>query len=142
MTVISVTLTDSGGNLANGLTDDPVIDVRRLDTGAFVVTNDPMVDSGSNGLYTYDFTPVAGLSYQFLIDADPNVTGQVEVRYHDGSFDNEVTDIWNDRGLNPSVVKTITEITQGEDYDSAVASPTPVNKDITRISNITTIDRN
>ncbi len=140
MTDITVTLT-LNGQLVNGVTDTPVIDIRRVDTGAFVVTNDPMVDTGSNGLYTYNFVPTAGLNYHFLIDADLNQTNQVDVRYHDGSFDNEQNDMWNDQGLNPSVNRTITENAEGVDYDSAVASPTPVNKSITTTGQVTTVNR-
>lgn len=140
MTDIAVTLTQNG-QLVNGVADTPLIDVRRLDTGAFVVTDDPMTDTGNNGLYTYNFTPDAGLSYHFLIDADPNQTNQVDVRFNDGSFDNEITDMWNDQGLNPSVNRTITENAEGTDYDSAVASPTPVNKSITTTGQVTTVDR-
>ncbi len=140
MTSIAVTLTKNG-QLVNGLTDDPVITIRRQDTGAAVVTNDPMTDSGADGEYRYTFVPAAGLDYHFIVDADPNQTNQVDARYFDGSFNNELNDIWNDRGLNPTTPKTITENLIGEDYDSAVASPTPVNKDITKVNNVTTIDR-
>ena len=140
MTDIAVTLT-LNGQLVNGVAVIPVITIRRVDTGAAAVTNDPMTDTGSNGLYTYNFVPTAGLNYHFLIDADPSATNQVDVRYHDGSFDNERNDMWNDQGLNPGVNRIITENAEGTDYDSAVASPTPVNKSITTTGQVTTVDR-
>jgi len=78
-------------NLApvNGLTDDPEITIRRLDTGAAVVSAAAMTDQSSDGLYTYSFTAVDGLNYSFLIDADPSVTSQVDNRYHNGSFNSD-----------------------------------------------------
>lgn len=140
MTDIAVRLTSSSVPV-NGLTDDPEITIQRLDTGAAVVTDDAMTDSGVEGLYTYNFTPVAGLNYSFIIDADPSVTGQVDKRFHDGSFDNEDNDLWNDHGLNPSVNKTITENTPDTDYDEAVAAPTSIDKSVTVAGSVTTINR-
>ena len=140
MTDIAVTLTLAGA-LQNGLTDDPEITITRLDTDADVVSGAAMSDTGANGKYKFAFTPVAGLSYGFLIDADPSATGQVDVRYHDGAFDNELNDLWNDHGLNPSVNKTITENTPDTDYDESVASPTSIDKSVTVAGSVTTIDR-
>ena len=142
MTTIRVTITNNNVP-TNALGDDPEINIRRLDTGALVVTGSAMIDAGGDGLYTFDFTPVAGLDYSFLIDADPNVSSQVTVaeRYYDGAFDNERTDIWNDRGLNPVVPKTILEVVADEDYDEDVASSTSIHKDVTKVGVVTTIDR-
>lgn len=140
MTDIAVTLTNAGA-LVNGLTDDPEITITRLDTDVDVVSGAAMSDTGANGKYKFAFTPVAGVAYSFLIDADPSATGQVDVRYHDGGFDNELNDLWNDHGLNPSVNKTITEVVADVDYDEAVAAPVAVNKDVTVAGNVTTINR-
>ena len=133
--------TSLAGVPVNGLAADPEITIQRADTGAAVVTDDAMTDTGTEGLYTYNFTPVAGLEYCFIVDADPSATGQVDVRFFEGAFDNELNDIWNDRGLNPSVPKTITEVTLGEDYDEAVAAPTAIAQDVTKAGLVTTIDR-
>lgn len=140
MTDIAVTAT-AAGVPTNGLGDDPEIRIRRLDTGALVVTDDAMTDAGGDGLYTYNFTPVAGLEYSFLIDTDPSDTGQTDVRYFDGAFDNELNDLWNDHGLNPATVKTITENTAGSDYDEAVAAATSIDKTVVKVGAVTTIDR-
>lgn len=140
MTTVSVRVTASGVPV-NGLTDDPEITINRSDTGAAVVTSAAMTDQGTGGLYTFDFTPVAGLTYSALIDADPNVTGQVDERFYDAPIDNEINDLWNDHGLNPSVNKTITENTPDTDYDEAVASPTSIDKSVTVAGGVTTINR-
>lgn len=84
---ISVTLLASNVPV-NGLLDAPEITIQRLDTGAEVVADAAMTDQTTRGMHVYDFTtadPV--LQYRFLIDADPNVTGQVDVRYWSGQFD-------------------------------------------------------
>jgi hypothetical protein len=127
----------------NGLADPPEITIRRNDTGAAVVSGSTMADRASDGLYTLSFTPVSGLDYSFLIDADPNVTSQVtaQERYYDGAVDNEQNDLWRDHGLDPSRVKTITENTPGEDYTEDVVAPTAINKRITKVGAVTTIDR-
>lgn len=140
MTTLTVHVTKNGA-LVNGLTDDPEVTIRRVDTGAAVVTGAAMTDEGSDGFYTYDFTPVAGLSYSFIIDADPNATNQVDRRYYAESFDNEINDLWNDHGLNPSINKTITENAPNTDYDEAVASATPITKSVTVAGSVTTINR-
>jgi hypothetical protein len=133
--------TKSGGVAVNGLADPPEITILRLDTDAVIVNAVAMSDQAAGGLYKFAFTPVAGLQYSFSVDADPNVTGQVDDRNYFGAVDNEQNDIWNDRGLNPGVVKTITEVTLGADYDEAVAAPTAIAKDVTKVGAVTTIDR-
>lgn len=136
--------TKSSGVAVNGLVDDPEITILRLDTDAVVVNAQPMSDQGTGGLYKFSFTAgVQGLEYSFSIDADPNVTGQVDDRNYFGAFDNEIRDIWNDRGLNPSSSKTIVENTVGADYDEAVTDADGPNiaKDTTKVGNTTTIDR-
>jgi hypothetical protein len=133
--------TKSGGVAVNGLADPPEITILRLDTDAVIVNAATMSDQAAGGLYKFAFTPVAGLQYSFSVDADPNVTGQVDDRNYFGAVDNEQNDIWNDRGLNPGVVKTITEVTLGADYDEAVAAPTAIAKDVTKVGAVTTIDR-
>jgi len=134
--------TKSGGVAVNGLTDPPEITILRLDTDAVIVNAAAMADQGTGGLYKYlGFTPIAGIPYSFSVDADPNVIDQVDDRNYFGAFDNEQNDIWNDRGLNPGVVKTITEVTLGADYDEAVAAPTAIAKDVTKVGAVTTIDR-
>ena len=142
MTDIAVTVTSAGAP-ANGLTDDPEITITRLDTDVDVVSGAAMTDTGSNGKYKFAFTPVAGIQYSFLIDADPSATGQVDVRYFDGSFDNEQNDMWNDRGLNPSVPKTVDDngVADDADIDEDVAAPTSIHKDVLTVGNVTTISR-
>ena len=143
MTTIVVQTTLNGVEV-NGLADDPEITIHRLDTDAAVVTDVAMSDVGGCGLYKFTFTPIRGVRYGFCIDADPLATGQVDTRTFGGIFDHELTDIWRDRGLDPTVPKTITENTVGEDYDEAVAagadSPA-IAKDTTKVGAVTTIDR-
>lgn len=139
--VVQVTL---NGVPVNGLTDDPEITIRRLDNDAAVVVSAAMSDQGGNGLYKFAYTAgVVGINYSFAIDADPNATGQVDVRTYGGSFDNEIRDLWNDHGLNPLSNKTITEVTEGEDYDEAVtdAGGPNIAKDVTKAGAVTTLDR-
>lgn len=140
MAEIAVT-TLLNGALVNALANAPQITITRLDTDADVVSGAAMTDTGANGKYRFSFTPVAGLQYGFLIDADPLNNGQVDIRYFDGAFDNEVNDIWNDRGLNPSINKTITENTAGSDYDEQVLSPTQIDKSVVKAGSVTTINR-
>ena len=136
--------TKLNGVAVNGLTDDPEITILRLDTDAVVVNAAAMTDQGAGGLYRFDFsTGLAGIEYSFSVDADPNVTGQVDDRNYFGAFDNEQRDIWNDRGLNPTSSKTITEVTVDADYDEAVtdAAGPDIAKDTTKAGAVTTIDR-
>jgi hypothetical protein len=65
----------------------PRITIRRLDTGAAVVTAQSMTEVG-DGAYRYTFAPDAALEYSVMVDADPLAAGQVgpEERYHFGSF--------------------------------------------------------
>lgn len=139
MTDIVVT-TSLNGTPVNGLATAPNITIWTV-AGAVAQASAAMTDSGVGGKYTYNFTPTAGVHYMFEVDADPLAAGQVDVRYFEGTFDNEQNDIWNDRGLNPTVVKTITEVTLGADYDEAVAAPTAIAKDVTKVGAVTTIDR-
>lgn len=130
----------------NGLTDDPEITIQRADTGAAVVTDSAMTDSGIEGLYTFNFTPVAGLHYCFIIDADPNASGQVDRRFFDGSFDNEQNDVWRDRGLDPGSPKTVDDnaSTDDEDIDEDVAAAggdPSIHKDVLTVGTVTTITR-
>ena len=145
MTDIAVRTTLNGAPV-NGLTDDPEITIERVDTGAAVVTNAAMTDQGANGLYTFTFTPVAGLRYSFLIDADPNATSQVDERYSDGAFDQELNDMWRDRGLDPAVPKTVDDngIPDDVDIDEDVAagSQSPlIHKDVLTVGDVTTVTR-
>lgn len=73
----------------NGLADDPEITIQDA-AGTEVVADAAMTDRGTRGLYTYTFAAVAGTRYSFLIDADPNNTGQVDVRYWAAAFDSDV----------------------------------------------------
>lgn len=56
--------------------DSPEITIYRLDTDAAVVSGAAMTHVGQ-GLWRYDFTPSTTLEYGYVIDADPNATGQV-----------------------------------------------------------------
>lgn len=136
--------TKLNGVAVNGLAADPDITIVRLDNDAVVVTADDMSDQGVGGLYRYSFTAgVVGIKYSFSVDADPGATGQVDDRYYFGAFDNEIRDLWNDHGLNPINSKTITEVTEGEDYDEAVtdAGGPNIAKDVTKVGAVTTLDR-
>ena len=139
--VVQTTLNDAP---VNGLTDAPEIDIIRLDTDTVVVNGAAMSDVGAGGFYKYAFTGgVEGVTYAASIDADPNATGQVDNRYFSATFDYEITDLWNDHGLNPAVNKTITENTAQTDYDEAVA-PTDapdIDKSVIRSGAVTTINR-
>lgn len=136
--------TTSGGVPVNGLADPPEITILRIDTDAAVVTASAMSDQAAGGLYKFAFTAgLPGIKYSFEVDADPNVTGQVDKRTYGGAFDNEIRDLWNDHGLNPSDDKTITEVTEGEDYDEAVTDTggPDIAKDVTKIGLVTTLNR-
>ena len=56
----------------------PTIRIRRTDTGALVVTDSDMVETG-DGNYSFVFAAVDGLDYSFRIDGDPLGTGQTIV---------------------------------------------------------------
>ena len=145
MSDVAVRVTASGLPV-NGLTDDPEITINRVDTGAAVVSGSAMTDQGSGGLYTFNFTPVAGLRYSFIIDADPNVTGQVDERYFDGAFDNEVNDMWRDQSLDPTNPKTVDDnaIPDDVDIDEDVAAgggDPAIHKDVLTVGSVTTITR-
>jgi len=49
-----------------------------------------------------------------------------------------VSDVWQNEGLDPDNIKTITEITEGADYDEDVDA---IHKDVTRVGAVTTLDR-
>ena len=138
--------TKSGGVAVNGLTDPPEITILRLDTDAAVVSGAAMTDQGAGGLYKFFFTPVAGLQYSFAVDADPNVTGQVDDRNYFGGIDNEQNDVWRDRGLDPSNPKTVDDngVPDDADIDEDVAAGTNdplIHKDTVTAGNVTTITR-
>ena len=138
--------TTLNGLPVNALADPPEITIQRVDTGAAVVTDSAMTDSGVEGLYTFQFTPVAGLGYCFIVDADPNVTSQVDRRFLDGSFDNEQNDVWRDRGLDPGSPKTVDDnaSTDDEDIDEDVAAgggDPLIHKDVLTAGTVTTITR-
>lgn len=65
----------------------PTIRIRRNDTGALVVTNDPMTEVG-DGNYRYTFAPVDGIDYSIRADGDPTAVGQTVAggRYAFGSL--------------------------------------------------------
>lgn len=143
MSDICVRVTSSGAP-ANGLTDDPEITIERADTGAAVVSGAAMTDQGANGLYTFAFTPTRGLNYCFIIDADPNDTGQTDRRYYDGAFNNEGNDVWRDRGLDPASPKTVDDNGVADDADidedvAASGNDPLIHKDTVTVGNVTTI---
>lgn len=129
----------------NGLTDDPEITIRRVDSGAIVAGPSAMTDLGGGGGYTFSFTPsVADLAYFFDIDADPNVTGQVTSfeRFYGGNFDDRVDELWRDRGLDPATNKTITENTVDTDYtEDEAGQGAQITKAVTKVAAVTTINR-
>lgn len=134
------------GVAVNGLTDPPEITIVRMDTDAVVVNAAAMTDQAVGGLYRFQFTPVAGLNYSFSVDADPNVTGQVDDRNYFGGFDNELNDTWRDRGLDPAVPKTIDDnnVPGDADIDEDVAAGTQsplIHKDVITAGDVTTVTR-
>lgn len=134
----------SGGVAVNSLANVPEITIVRIDTDAVVVNAAAMTDQGVGGLYKFSFTSgLQGIKYSFSIDADPTSTGQVDDAFYSGAFDNEIRDIWNDRGLNPSADKTITENVEGSDYDEAVtdAEGPDIAKNVNKTGATTTLDR-
>ena len=138
--------TKSGGVAVNGLTDDPEITVLRLDTDAVVVNAAAMSDQGAGGLYKFDFTgAIAGIKYSFSVDADPNVTGQVDDRNYFGAFDTEINDVWRDQGLDPNNAKTVDDnnIAGDVDIDEDVAAGDGalIHKDVITVGDVTTITR-
>ena len=137
MTDIAVTTTLAGA-LVNGLTDPPEITITRLDTDADVVSGSAMSDTGANGKYKFVFTPLAGIAYSFLIDSDPNATSQTDIRYFDGAFNGKLDEMWQDRGLDPSNPKTITEVSVAIDYDEDIGT---IHKDVVKTGSTTTITR-
>lgn len=81
MTVVVVSAFTSSGVPVTGLS--PTIRIRRTDTQALVVTDDPMVEAG-DGAYTYDFTgAVAGVEY--AVRADGGTTLDDADRYTFGA---------------------------------------------------------
>jgi len=136
--------TTKNGIPINALGDEPEISIVRLDTDVEVVSDDLMDDVGSNGFYKYDFAGgVEGVTYAASIDAAPSADGQTDVRFYSATFDYEITDLWNDHGLNPAVNKTITENVPQTDYDEAVA-PTDapnIDKAVIKAGAVTTINR-
>jgi hypothetical protein len=129
----------------NGLADDPEITIVRTDTQAIVAGLAAMVDQGLGGIYTFTYTPTTpDLKYAFNIDADPNVTGQVTAfeRFYGGCFDDQLDEVWRDRGLDPAINKTITENTVGEDYTEAeLGDGAPITKSVVKAAGVTTINR-
>ncbi|HDL85551.1 MAG TPA: hypothetical protein ENH11_04370 [Candidatus Acetothermia bacterium] len=89
---IKVTVTVNGIP-TNGLVDAPEIVIRRTDTGAITQASTAMTDHGGDGLYVYEysFALTDGLKFSFLIDTDPQVTGQVPTaeRYFEGTFEHD-----------------------------------------------------
>ena len=85
MTDISVNVTNKAAPI-NGLANAPQITIRRNDTGAVAAGPSAMTDRTADGLYTFNFTPISGIDYSFLIDADPTATKQVtkQERYYNG----------------------------------------------------------
>lgn len=138
--------TKLNGVAVNGLTDPPEITILRLDTDAAVVSGAAMTDQGAGGLYRFTFAPVAGLEYSFSVDADPNVTGQVDDRNYFGAIDNEQNDIWRDRGLDPGSAKTVDDngVPDDADIDEDVAADADsplIHKDVLTVGDVTTITR-
>lgn len=138
MTDILVTLLSSGAPV-NSLAAAPEITIRRLDTGAAVVTSAAMTDVGSDGMYSYSYAATTpGLTYGYQIDSDPSATGQTDVRYFAGTFDEKLEWLWRDNGLDPANPKTITENVKGSDYDEDVGT---MHKDSVKVGSVTTITR-
>ena len=132
----------------NALADAPEITIRRVDTGAVVAGPSAMSDLGGGGGYTFLFTPtVRELAYFFDVDADPNVTGQVTAfeRFYGGNFDDQIDEIFRDRGLANADPKTVDDngIPDDVDIDEDVPANTgaSIHKDVLTVGNVTTITR-
>lgn len=139
--VVQITL---NGLPVNGVTDDPEISIVRLSDDVEVVSDTAMLDTGARGLYKFNYSAGApGERFAYAVDADPNATGQVDVRTLAGVMDNEIRDLWNDHGLNPASDKTIAEVTEGASYDEAVTDADGPNiaKDVDKAGATTTLDR-
>lgn len=88
----------------------PTIRIRRLDTQALVVTDDPMVEVGE-GMFTYSFDPpVKGIKYSAVADGDPLAASQVPavVRKVYGILSNRSDENWTLLGQDPSDPVTVT----------------------------------
>ena len=102
--MVDIVVTASvNGVPTNGLADDPEIQIIRSDTGAIVQAFAAMTDLAVNGGYTFPFAPTVTLDYAFLVDADPNATGQVEARerYFDGAFPGNIDTLADQGDLAP-----------------------------------------
>ena len=139
--VAQVTL---AGVPVNGLVDDPEITIRRTDTSAIVAGPADMTDNVGGGLYSFLFTPsVAGLAYGFSIDADPNVTGQVNAneRFFGGAFDDELDELYRIRGLD-APNKTVTENVADSDYtEEETGDGADITLDHVKVAGVTTVTR-
>jgi hypothetical protein len=69
----------------------PTIRIRRIDTGALVVTDAAMTELG-DGSFAYTFTPTDLLEYSIRADGDPTASGQttVQERYAYGSLGTDI----------------------------------------------------
>ena len=136
--------TTLAGVAVNGLAVAPTISVRRADTDA-VVASGSMVDTGVGGIYNFEWFPdTPSLNYYWFADADPLASGQTDVRTYGNSFDLELTDLWNDHGLNSADIKEIVEITEGANYTETANDQTQgpdVEKTVVKIGDTTTITR-
>lgn len=120
--------------------DAPEIRIRRVDTGALVVTDDAMTELG-DGIFKYDFTPpVEGIQYSVRADGDPQATGQVPAssRYRYGGADDFNKETWQSCGNDPNNAKTITENVAGSDYTENADA---IQKSVVKVGNVTTITR-
>ncbi len=142
---ITVQVIDGAAGPINGLADDPEITIIRGDTGAVVQAAIAMTDLVVGGFYRFVYTPtVAGLDYAAEIDADPGATGQVPAgnRYYAVAFDDELDEVYRDRGLDPSFPKTATENTPKLDYTERVPlGGAPITKQSVKVGTVTTQTR-
>ena len=133
----------NAGSPAPGLAAAPEITVRR-ETGAVVLGPVAMSDIGG-GWYRSVFTPsLSNLDYSAEVDADPGATGQVTAgeRYYSVAFDDELDEIWRDRGLDPSQDKTVTENVEGTDYTEAeLGAGAGITKQAVKVGSVTTQTR-
>lgn len=141
--VIQTTL---NGVIVNGLADPPEISIFRVSDNNLEVNAAAMSDVTECGLYKFSFTTGSpGERFMFCVDADPSATGQVDARNYGGSFDNEVSDIWRDRGLDPADAKTVDDngVADDADIDEDVAagSGPVIHKDVLTAGDVTTITR-
>lgn len=114
------------------------------ETGASIaLTSNACAEIGTTGIYRFNnsnfTTPITTrtiLVWQ-MTDTSTGFTDEGFVVAGDETS-GQTFEIWQDLGLDVSQPKTITEITEGQDYDEDVDS---IHKDVVKVGAVTTITR-